>query len=93
MKKPHKSQIVIEDDRTGIEKETIKRAFLDNLFYLQGRIPELATRNDYYMALAYTVRDRMLHRSLHVLREYVKNKTKIVSYLSAEFFAGSPSWQ
>jgi starch phosphorylase len=88
MKKPHKSQIVIEDDRTGIEKETIKRAFLDNLFYLQGRIPELATRNDYYMALAYTVRDRMLHRSLHVLREYVKNKTKIVSYLSAEFLLG-----
>jgi len=88
MKKATKNQIIIEDDRTGTEKETIKRAFLDNLYYLLGKIPELATRNDYYMALAYTVRDRMLHRSLHVLREYFKRKTKIVSYLSAEFLMG-----
>lgn len=88
MKKSDQSQFIIEDDRTGTEKETIKRAFLDNLYYLQGRIPELATRNDYYMALAYTIRDRMLHRSLHVLREYFKKRTKIVSYLSAEFLMG-----
>jgi starch phosphorylase len=88
MKKSGKNQYIIEDDRTGVEKETIKRAFLDNLYYLQGRIPELATRNDYYMALAYTIRDRMLHRSLHVLREYFKKRSKIVSYLSAEFLMG-----
>ena len=40
------------------------------------------------MALAYTIRDRMLHRSLHVIREYFKQRTKIVSYLSAEFLMG-----
>lgn len=88
MKSTKQKKVIVEDDRTGIEKETIKRAFLDNLYYLQGRIPELATRNDYYMALAYTVRDRMLHRSLHVFREYFKQKCKIVSYLSAEFLVG-----
>ena len=88
MKNTDRKQFIIEDDRTGIEKETLKRAFLDNLYYLQGRIPEVATRNDYYMALAYTVRDRMLHRSLHVLREYFKRKCKIVAYLSAEFLVG-----
>ena len=88
MKNSDKKQIIIEDDRTGIEKETLKRAFLDNLYYLQGRIPELATRNDYYMALAYTVRDRMLHRSLHVLSQYFKQKSRLVSYLSAEFLLG-----
>jgi starch phosphorylase len=88
MKNTGEKQFIVEDDRTGIEKETLKRAFLDNLYYLQGRIPELATRNDYYMALAYTVRDRMLHRSLHVLREYFRQKCKIVSYLSAEFLMG-----
>jgi starch phosphorylase len=88
MKKADKNHYIVEDDRTGIEKETIKRAFLDNLYYIQGRIPELATRNDYYMALAYTIRDRMLHRSLHVLREYFKKRSKIVSYLSAEFLMG-----
>ncbi|MCG8306583.1 MAG: glycogen/starch/alpha-glucan phosphorylase [Cytophagales bacterium] len=88
MKNSTTSQVIVEDDRTGVEKETLKRAFLDNLYYLQGRIPEVATRNDYYMALAYTVRDRMLHRSLHVLREYFRKKSRIVSYLSAEFLMG-----
>jgi len=88
MKKSNTNQFIIEDDRTGIEKETLKRAFLDNLYYIQGRIPELATRNDYYMALAFTVRDRMLHRSLHVLSEYFKQRCKIVAYLSAEFLIG-----
>jgi len=88
MENTPKNKIIVEDDRTGNEKETIKRAFLDNLYYLQGRIPELATRNDYYMALAYTVRDRMLHRSLQVLREYFRKRNKIVSYLSAEFLMG-----
>ena len=44
MKNPDKNRIIIEDDRTGIEKETLKRAFLDYLYYLQGRIPEVATK-------------------------------------------------
>ena len=43
-------------------KEALKRSFLDNLFYIQGKFPALATRLDYYLALAYTVRDRMLQR-------------------------------
>ena len=51
-----------EDDRVALSKEAFKHAFLDNLFYVQGKIPALATKRDYYMALAFTVRDRMLHR-------------------------------
>ena len=34
MKKSDKNQVIVEDDRTGIEKETLKRAFLDNLYIL-----------------------------------------------------------
>ncbi len=88
MKSSAKQKVIIEDDRTGINKETLKRAFLDNLYYIQGRIPELASRNDYYMALAYTLRDRMLHRTLNVIREYIRKKCKLVAYLSAEFLMG-----
>ena len=29
--------IVVEDDRTGLSIETLKRAFQDNLFYIQGK--------------------------------------------------------
>ena len=31
------SNIQVEDDRTGMSVETLKRAFADNLFYLQGK--------------------------------------------------------
>ena len=41
---------------------------MDNLYYIQGRPQELATRNDWYMALAYTVRDRLLHNWIQTLR-------------------------
>ena len=33
----------------------IKHAFLDNLFYVLGKFPALATRKDYYMALAFDI--------------------------------------
>jgi hypothetical protein len=34
-----------EEHRTGLSKEAIKRAFLDNLFYVQGKFPALASRS------------------------------------------------
>ena len=49
-----------EDIRTGTSPEVISRAILDNLYYLLGRIPVLATPHDWYTALAATVRDRLL---------------------------------
>ncbi|PZU96613.1 MAG: glycogen phosphorylase [Leptolyngbya sp.] len=82
---PH---IQVEDDRTGLSIETLRRAMADNLFYIQGKWPEVATRNDFYMALAYTVRDRMLQRWLNSQRNYLRPEVRIVSYLSAEFLLG-----
>jgi starch phosphorylase len=78
----------IEDDRTGLGIETLRRAMADNLFYIQGKYPEIATKNDFYMALAYTVRDRLLKRWISTTRSYVKNDVKVVCYLSAEFLMG-----
>ncbi|MBR8827597.1 MAG: glycogen/starch/alpha-glucan phosphorylase [Gomphosphaeria aponina SAG 52.96 = DSM 107014] len=80
--------VEIEDDRTGLNVETIKRAFADNLFYIQGKFPGIATKNDYYMALAYTVRDRLLHRWLNTVKTYLKEEVKVVCYFSAEFLMG-----
>jgi glycogen phosphorylase len=81
-------QIQVEDDRTGLSLETLKRAFLDNLFYIQGKFPRLATQNDYYMALAYTVRDRLLQRWLGTTATYIDQQQRTVCYLSAEFLMG-----
>lgn len=85
---PNPPQIQTEDDRTGLSIATLRRALADNLFYIQGKFPRIATQNDYYMALAYTVRDRLLHRWLNTTETYYKQDVKVVCYLSAEFLVG-----
>src|ERR687885_1142238 len=85
---PEPVQIQIEDDRTGVTVETLKRAFADNLYYIQGKNEFLATPFDYYMALAYTVRDRLLHRWINTTTTYIGKDVKSVYYLSAEFLMG-----
>src|SRR5271165_3851769 len=78
-----------EEVRTGLAVETLKRACADNLYYVQGKFPAIATKNDFYMALAYTVRDRQLHRWINTIETYLKQKEpKVVCYLSAEFLLG-----
>ena len=72
----------------GIDKEAVKRAFLDKLFSNQGKFPKLATLNDYYMALAYTVRDMMLRRWVSTAATYTAQRARTVCYLSAEYLLG-----
>src|ERR687885_378012 len=81
-------QVQVEDDRTGMTVETLRRAFADNLYYVQGKNEILATPHDYYMALAYTIRDRLLHRWINTASTYISKDVKSVYYLSAEFLMG-----
>ena len=78
----------IEDERTSLSQEALRRAFLDNLFYMQGKFPALATKRDYYMALAFVVRDRLLQRWISTAAEYTKQGSRTVAYFSAEFLLG-----
>jgi starch phosphorylase len=80
--------IEVEDDRTGLSVETLKRAFADNLFFIQGKYDSIATPKDYYMALSYTMRDRLLQRWLKTMKTYAEQNVKQVYYLSAEFLMG-----
>jgi starch phosphorylase len=76
-------------DMPGIvARDEFKHAFLDNLFYTQGKFPALATQNDYYQALAYTVRDQLLHRWISTAAAYTRQGSRTVAYLSAEFLMG-----
>ena len=74
--------------RTAVTPEGIARALMDNLYYIQGRVPGTASRNDWYMALAFTVRDRILYRWMRTTETFMRGKDKSVSYLSAEFLIG-----
>src|SRR4030095_11595361 len=79
-----------ESVRTGLSVDAIAKALIENLHCLQGKPPQYATRNDWYMALAYTVRDRMLHYYITTLETIVDANIpiKVVAYLSAEFLTG-----
>ncbi|MEB3289261.1 MAG: glycogen/starch/alpha-glucan phosphorylase [Leptolyngbya sp.] len=85
---PYCPTVDVEDDRTGLSVETLRRAFADNLYYIQGKWPEIASKNDFYLALAYTVRDRMMQRWLNTSRNYLRPEVRVVTYLSAEFLLG-----
>src|SRR5262245_46067316 len=76
--------------RTGLETDAIATALIENLRCLQGKLPQHATRNDWYMALAYTVRDRMMDRYVATVESIAATDTdaKVVAYLSAEFLTG-----
>lgn len=78
----------IEDARTGLSIQTLKRALTDNLYYIQGKDEHFATLYDYYMALSYTVRDRLVHRRIRTAQTYFRHDAKVVYYLSAEFLIG-----
>ena len=74
--------------RIGNTAEDIKCDIVENLFCLQGRFPEVATKNDLYLALAFAVRNRLLHRWITTARSYFEQKSRTVAYLSAEFLIG-----
>ncbi|MET0658568.1 MAG: glycogen/starch/alpha-glucan phosphorylase [Steroidobacteraceae bacterium] len=77
-----------ESIRTGSSSESVRRSVLDNLAYLQARYPEIARPHDWYMALAYSVRDRMLSRWIDTVQSYSREDLKVACYLSAEFLIG-----
>jgi starch phosphorylase len=77
-----------DDARTGVTRDAIQRAFLDNLFYVQGRFPDVASTNDNYCALSYTVRDRLMHRWIASARTYKRDFSRTVCYFSAEYLPG-----
>jgi len=80
--------VQIEDDRTAISVEALKRAILDNLFYIVGSTQDAASDEEFFTALAYTVRDRILARWFATLDCYKKQDVRVVCYLSAEFLMG-----
>ena len=80
--------LIKKTERTELSVEALMQSFLDNLFFVQGRSPERATQNDLYMALAHSVRDRLVERWISTVRNYHTQDVRIVCYLSAEYLTG-----
>ena len=78
----------IKAQKTAMSADALAHSFLDNLFFVQGRSLERATINDLYMALAHTVRDRIVERWISTVKNYQAQDVRVVCYLSAEFLTG-----
>ncbi|MDM0036795.1 glycogen/starch/alpha-glucan phosphorylase [Variovorax sp. J22P271] len=74
--------------RRGLDADALQRDVLDNLVCQQARFPAIATSHDWYMALAYTVRDRLLARWVDTMQTDRVRDARVVCYLSAEFLIG-----
>ena len=59
-----------------------------HLFYSQAKSSSLATRHDYYRALALAVRDRLLQNWVDTADTYTKAHVRTATYLSAEYLLG-----
>ena len=67
---------------------SLKRAFAYNLFYKQGVSTRDASLNDCFLAVSYTLRDRMQHLFVNSVEALLEKDSRIVCYLSAEFLMG-----
>ncbi|MFO0824043.1 MAG: glycogen/starch/alpha-glucan phosphorylase, partial [Gemmataceae bacterium] len=74
--------------RTGSAPSDLKHAILENLYYTQVKFPAVATPNDRYMALAHTIRDRVVRRAMDTFETYYRKAARTVCYLSAEYLLG-----
>ena len=74
--------------RVAMDPATFKRTVLDHLLYTCARELTAATPRDLYLALAHTVRDRLVHRWLATQRTYEEKDVKRAYYLSSEFLTG-----
>lgn len=77
-----------EDLGVALDAASIRRDFVEKLYCMQAKFPGVSTPFDHYQALAYTIRDRLLHRWVKSAHTYLGRTSRTVAYLSAEFLLG-----
>ncbi|MGR8981544.1 MAG: glycogen/starch/alpha-glucan phosphorylase [Gammaproteobacteria bacterium] len=76
------------NNNTPTTAPEIKKSIQDHLTYSIGKPPSLAGKQDYYKALALTVRDKMQRHWIETVQTYFEQDLKVACYLSAEFLMG-----
>ncbi len=74
--------------RAGRTADALEASILENLHYDLARLPRSATVNDWYLAVALTVRDRMIDNWIEHADRLNATGRRMVGYLSAEFLLG-----
>ncbi|KAH7940552.1 hypothetical protein HPB49_001771 [Dermacentor silvarum] len=66
----------------------VKKAFNRHVHYTLVKDRNVATPRDYYVALAYTVKDHLVGRWIRTQQHYYEKDPKLVYYLSLEYYMG-----
>ncbi|XP_057677409.1 glycogen phosphorylase, muscle form [Corythoichthys intestinalis] len=73
----------------GVDNVTeLKQNFNRHLHFTLAKDRNVATRRDYYFALAHTVRDHLIGRWIRTQQHYYEKDPKRVYYISLEFYMG-----
>lgn len=68
--------------------ETLKESILRHLNLTLARDPDSANQHDWWLAVTYAVRDRLLTRFMRTQRAHNENNTRRMYYLSLEYLMG-----
>lgn len=72
----------------GGTTESMKASILNHLRYTLARDPENATKDEWWTATCYAVRDRLLDRFMKTQEVHYKKKVRRAYYLSLEYLMG-----
>ena len=70
------------------DKESMKKSILNHLRYTLARHPECATKDEWWTATCYAVRDRLLDRFMKTQATHNEKKVRRAYYLSLEYLMG-----
>jgi starch phosphorylase len=85
---PSESGQDILNSRHGWNAESLAWDFAEHLKYTLGKDRYNAIGRDRFMALAYTIRDRIMHQWIRTKRTHYEQDVKRIYYLSMEFLMG-----
>ena len=68
--------------------EDFAKSVIDHLYHTHGQAVQSASMHDVYMALSYTVRDKLIERWRKTTEARFAANPKFVYYLSAEYLPG-----
>ena len=74
--------------QVGSSTESVKESILNHLRYTLARHPESATRDEWWTATCYAVRDRLLDRFMKTQATHHRKKVRRAYYLSLEYLMG-----
>lgn len=75
-------------EKRGLDRESLKRSFIEWLVYSVGKDVATATDRDWFRSVALAVRDRLVDNWMSSTRGYYSRDQKRVYYLSLEFLLG-----